>query len=131
MSLTIAPPTSSIYLLSYPVQGVLIATLNRPKRMNSVTLEGHWELDALWRWFDNEPTLQVAIVTGAGGKAFCAGQDLLELEKNKQTPNTPLYQRGLPSSGFGGISQRKGTKPIIAAVNGYAFGGGFEMCLNW
>ena len=46
--------------------------------MNSLPSASHWEADALLSWFDNEPSLRVAIITGAGKKAFCAGQDLIE-----------------------------------------------------
>lgn len=75
--------------------------------------------------------MQVAIITGAGEKAFCAGQDLLEVQRNKQDPPAEPYMQNHPPSGFAGISERRGKKPIIAAVNGFAFGGGFEICLNW
>ncbi len=99
--------------------------------MNSIPFQGHWDLDAVWRWFEDEASLQVAIVTGAGEKAFCAGQDLLEVRQMKINPQAQPYPPTHPPSGFAGLSQRKGKKPIIAAVNGYAFGGGFEICLNW
>lgn len=100
--------------------------------MNSIPSLGHWEADSLFKWFDNEPSLRVAIITGAGTKAFCAGQDLIELssrsggDKSKH-PSTSLH----PPTGFAGMSRRVGNKPIIAAVNGFALGGGFEICLNW
>lgn len=83
-------------------------------------------------WFDQEPNLRVAIITGAGKKAFCAGQDLIELGKirSKQIQASPALMRH-PLSGFGGISRRAGKKPIIAAVNGFALGGGFEIVLGW
>jgi len=105
-------------------------TINRPRQMNSIPFQGHWDLDAVWRWFENEGSLQVAIVTGAGDKAFCAGQDLLEVRQLRTKHPAQPYLQNHPRSGFAGLSQRKGRKPIIAAVNGYAFGGGFEICLN-
>ncbi|OJD11082.1 hypothetical protein AJ78_08082 [Emergomyces pasteurianus Ep9510] len=129
---TTPPPQSTIYVLSYPAPGVLLVTINRARNMNAIPYQGHWDLHALWAWFDDEHTLQIGIVTGAGDKAFCAGQDLLEIERNSKNPTTnasPL--KGHPPSGFAGLSQRKGKKPVIAAVNGFAFGGGFEICLNW
>lgn len=100
--------------------------------MNSIPYAGHWELGAVFDWFDREPQLRTAIITGAGKKAFCAGQDLIELGRNqaaeaKPHPGTLTH----PKSGFAGISRRAGRKPIIAAVNGFALGGGFEIVLNW
>jgi len=127
---TAAPPTSSC-VLSYPAPYVVLVTINREKAMNSIPFAGHWEMDQVFEWFDKEPNLRVAIITGAGKKAFCAGQDLIELGKLRSslTPPNPALMRH-PPGGFGGISRRTGKKPIIAAVNGFAFGGGFEIVLN-
>jgi len=99
--------------------------------MNSISTAMHWEADAIFQWFDNEPSLRVAIITGAGKKAFCAGQDLVEQAKLKGATDAPK-EKGLrhPTGGFCGVSRRTGKKPIIAAVNGFALGGGFEICLN-
>lgn len=124
------PPPSSSFKLSYPAQYVLLVTINRPEAMNSIPSYAHWEADALFTWFDNEPSLRVAVITGAGPKAFCAGQDLIEQAQFKIKPPSPGEARH-PPSGFCGISRRTGKKPIIAAVNGFALGGGFEICLNW
>ncbi|KFZ09991.1 hypothetical protein V501_05377 [Pseudogymnoascus sp. VKM F-4519 (FW-2642)] len=123
------PPAQSHALLSYPSPLILLVTLNRPLAMNALPFQAHWDLSELWSWFDDSPTLLVAILTGAGS-AFCAGQDLKEVQANRLQPPSQPYLKGRPPSGFGGMSQRKGRKPIIAAVNGVAFGGGFEMCLN-
>jgi enoyl-CoA hydratase/carnithine racemase len=45
--------------------------------MNSIPSDAHWDAESLFSWFDKEPSLRVAIITGAGSKAFCAGQDLV------------------------------------------------------
>lgn len=100
--------------------------------MNSIPFAGHWEMGSIFDWFDSEPNLRVAIITGAGEKAFCAGQDLIELGKLKQGGKMPHpATMRHPISGFAGISRRAGKKPIIAAVNGFALGGGFEIVLGW
>jgi enoyl-CoA hydratase/carnithine racemase len=125
------PPASSSYILSYPAPHVLLVTINRPKAMNSIPMEAHWEADAIFDWFDSEPELRVAIVTGAGQKAFCAGQDLIEQKKFKSGEQPPRYLSKHPPGGFMGVSRRGGKKPIVAAVNGFALGGGFEIVLNW
>lgn len=129
------PPATKTYILSYPAPHTLLITINRPAQRNSIGYAGHWEADALLSWFDNEPSLRVAIVTGAGDKAFCAGQDLIEqgvlqqkLKAGKDVPPRQMMMH--PPSGFMG-SRREGKKPVIAAVNGFAMGGGFEICLNW
>lgn len=96
--------------------------------MNSIPNPGHWEAHSIFSWFDQEPSLRVAIITGAGPKAFCAGQDLIELGSGSEDEGP--RRLGHPPTGFAGISRRVGKKPIIAAVNGFALGGGFEICLN-
>ncbi|KAL1961837.1 hypothetical protein VTN77DRAFT_1006 [Rasamsonia byssochlamydoides] len=129
------PPVATSYLLSYPAPHVLLVTINRPKQRNALTNKAHWEGHAIFRWFDNEPSLRVAVITGAGDKAFCAGQDLIEqstLASAAASSSSSSDSPGLahPPTGFMGVSRRRGKKPILAAVNGYALGGGFEICLN-
>lgn len=124
------PPPTTTFLLSYPEKAILVVTINRPLAMNSIPMLGHWEAHELFQWFDHEPSLHIAIITGAGNKAFCAGQDLIEL-KDRESKGFPSYLQSHPPSGFAGISRRVGSKPIVAAVNGFALGGGFEICLNW
>jgi len=71
------PPPTSFASLSYPSPAhILLVTLNRPKALNCINSAGNIELDAIWRWFDDEPSLRVGIVTGAG-RAFCAGGFLI------------------------------------------------------
>jgi len=124
------PPSSPSFILSYPTPTILLITINRPQQMNSIGYAGHWEADSIIQWFDAEPSLRVAIITGAGKKAFCAGQDLIEQATFRRNP-PPASARRHPQNGFAGISRRVGKKPVIAAVNGFALGGGFEIVLNW
>lgn len=95
----------------------------------------HHQLHALLQWYDSHPDLRCAVITGAGPKAFCAGSDLLEIEAAQKLKDEGKAEEAWryehPVSGFAGISRRKGKKPILAAVNGLALGGGFEIVLNW
>ncbi|KAI9678252.1 MAG: hypothetical protein M1817_006197 [Caeruleum heppii] len=120
-----SPPPLQYAVLSFPDPYVMLVTLNRPKALNCINMAGHEELDLLFKWLDNEPSLRVGIITGTG-RAFCAGADLKEWD----TQNSSQKPRQMPSSGFGALSRRTGKKPIIAAVNGICFGGGFEMVIN-
>lgn len=105
----------------YEVDGaVLTITLNRPEVLNALTPEAHFELDAAFNHFRDDPALLVAIITGAGDKAFCVGTDLKALSE------TNNHQK--PPTGFAGITSRFDLfKPVIAAVNGLCFGGGAEI----
>lgn len=101
---------------------VTIVRINRPEVMNALHEEAHRELHAVFDAFADDGDQWVAIVTGAGEKAFCAGYDLKSLAAGGK--------EGWAESGFGGLARRHDcAKPIIAAVNGIAFGGGFEMAL--
>jgi enoyl-CoA hydratase/carnithine racemase len=100
--------------------------------MNSLPTAAHWEGSALFDWFDDEPNLRVAVITGTGDKAFSAGADLIEAGRTRVGPKVSGTRTSAsPYAGFMGVSRRVGKKPIIAAVNGYALGGGFEICLGW
>ena len=104
---------------------VFILTINRPEVMNAISPAASTEMSAALDEFESDDALWVAIITGAGDSAFCAGGDISVMAEAKTEED---YQ--MPSSGYGGITNRTSCyKPIIAAVNGIAFGGGFEVAL--
>jgi len=111
------PPT-----ILYEKRGrVAIVTLNRPEAMNAFTPDMLAALNAAFEDFDADPELWVAILTGAGEKAFCAGMDLRE-GIPRLTAGERMGSRDPTKRPFSDVF-----KPIIAAVNGYCIAGGLEF----
>jgi enoyl-CoA hydratase len=107
-------------VLTEAEEGILLITLNRPDQRNAVNQAvAQGVADALER-LDDDPELRAAILTGAG-KGFCAGMDL----KGFAAGERPWIE----GRGFAGIVRRPPSKPIIAAVEGFAVAGGFEVAL--
>lgn len=104
---------------------VLTVTINRPEKHNALDPATHAELDHAFNTLEADPDLWIAILTGAGDRAFCAGGDISVMVNARTHDDYPI-----PESGYGGLAARfTCDKPIIAAVNGLAFGGGFEITL--
>lgn len=105
-------------------------TLNRPEALNALDDELNNALWDVWKEFNEDDELDIAIVTGTG-KSFCSGADLKSFIPRWEHANMLDVRRNVARGIGGGITrgQHRITKPIIAAVNGYAIGGGFELAL--
>ena len=101
--------------------GVMTITINRPERRNAVTRSCAERVAAALDQLDTSADLRVAIINGAGG-FFSAGMDLKVFRETGERPR-------LPGRGFLGLSDQPPAKPLIAAVEGFAIGGGFEVVL--
>ncbi len=100
--------------------GIAIITLNRPETRNALGKEIREGLFAAWERFERDPALRVAILTGTGDKAFCAGGDLKEMvDTGMKVPPRDMYAMPYDTVEL--------SKPTIAAVNGVAFAGGWMI----
>jgi enoyl-CoA hydratase/carnithine racemase len=107
-------------------QHVARVTLARPAALNAVDLATEAELQRIWTELEQNRDVRVIVLTGEGERAFCVGADL----KNPSTSGLEYWAAPRPG-GFGGIALRETLNvPVIARVNGFALGGGFEMVLG-
>ncbi|CAN7595415.1 enoyl-CoA hydratase/isomerase family protein [Acidovorax delafieldii] len=106
---------------------VATVTLDRPEAMNALDPESVIQLNAAWERISADPSIRVALLTGAGERAFCTGADL-----KKTMPPTEGFAelhfgstRGTPS-----LANLRTNKPVIGVINGFALGGGLELALQ-
>lgn len=126
MKLTSLTSLSSLTTLLVSLQeGLLTITVNRPDKMNALNRTVFEELEKVLDVIDADKNIRAVIITGAGAKAFVAGADISEFTTLDQQQATQLARRGQL------IFERieKNSKPFIAAVNGFALGGGCELAM--
>lgn len=99
-------------------------TINRPASMNAINAQAWDELGDAFETFAGDPELWAAVLTGSGDRAFCAGADLKEFAAVGLAQTEKMRSRG-----FAGLVRQFSDKPVIAAVNGHALGGGMELAL--
>ncbi|WP_062428307.1 enoyl-CoA-hydratase DpgD [Herbidospora daliensis] len=105
-------------------------TLDRPEVLNAMDSRTHEELAAIWDDVEADDAVRVAVLGGAGDRAFCVGQDLRERARLTKggAPATTFGSRGQP--GWPRLTERFTlTKPVVARVHGFVLGGGFELAL--
>ncbi|MFC4105804.1 enoyl-CoA-hydratase DpgD [Micromonospora zhanjiangensis] len=105
-------------------------TLDRPEVLNAMDLRMHEELARVWDDLEADDGIRVVVLTGAGDRAFSVGQDLTERARRDAagTPPATFGSRGQP--GWPRLTERFGfSKPVVARIDGYALGGGFELAL--
>jgi enoyl-CoA hydratase/carnithine racemase len=108
---------------------VAIVMMDRPEARNAMNREMAEQLNSTYDELAQDHDVWAVVLTGAGDRAFCAGQDLKEVQSRVAATDSGQSAPPRLSGGFGGITQRDFPKPIVAAVNGFAMGGGFEICL--
>jgi E-phenylitaconyl-CoA hydratase len=106
--------------------GVAQVTLNRPEAMNSIDPESNQQLLDAWARINEDEEIRAVLLTGAGDRAFCTGADLKKTMPPKDSPARLLYGPAGDGANFGALQTHK---PVLAAINGYALGGGLEISL--
>lgn len=112
-------------------EGVAEITIDRPEALNAIDPETHRGLVEAWQRFRDDPTLRVAVLAGAGDRAFSAGVDVKRMgELYGAAPGHERRDRWNREPGIGGITRNLDVgKPVLAAIHGYCYGGGLELAL--
>lgn len=111
-------------LLEKRTNGVAVITLNRPQVLNALDVPAKERLGSIWQEISDDPAVRVAVLTGAGEKAFCAGSDIKEINRTGRMASTDTLLRALPGIGVPLV------KPVIAALHGYCIGMGMTLALH-
>jgi enoyl-CoA hydratase/carnithine racemase len=104
--------------------GVAVVTLDRPQALNALDVPAKERLGAIWQEISDDASVRVAILAGAGEKAFCAGSDIKEIARTGRMVTTETLLRAIPGVGFPLL------KPVIAALHGYCIGMGMTLALH-
>ena len=111
-------------LLEKRSNGVAVVTLNRPQVLNALDVPAKERLGSIWQEIADDPGVRVAVLTGAGEKAFCAGSDIKEINRTGRMVTTDTLLRAIPGVGVPLV------KPVIAALHGYCIGMGMTLALH-
>jgi enoyl-CoA hydratase/carnithine racemase len=111
-------------LLEKRANGVAVITLNRPQALNALDVPAKERLGAIWQEIADDPQVRVAVLAGAGTKAFCAGSDIKEINRTGRMVTTETLMRAIPGVGV------PLAKPVIAALHGYCIGMGMTLALH-
>ncbi|MBN9083853.1 MAG: hypothetical protein BGP04_16585 [Rhizobiales bacterium 62-17] len=111
-------------LLDKRANGVAWVTINRPQVLNALDIPAKERLGEIWQEIADDEQVRVAVLTGAGEKAFCAGSDIKEINRTGRMVSTETLMRAIPSVGVPLF------KPVIAAMHGYCIGMGMTLALH-
>jgi enoyl-CoA hydratase/carnithine racemase len=104
--------------------GVAVITLDRPQVLNALDVPAKERLGEIWQEIAADPQVRVAVLTGAGTKAFCAGSDIKEINRTGRMVTTDVLMRAIPGVGA------PLDKPVVAALHGYCIGMGMTLALH-
>ena len=111
-------------LLEKRANGVAVITLDRPQVLNALDVPAKERLAEIWQEIADDDAVRVAVLTGAGSKAFCAGSDIKEINRTGRMVTTETLMRAIPGVGV------PLAKPVIAALHGYCIGMGMTLALH-